>query len=93
MVHLAFLFGDPHITTLDGFSYTFNGWGEYWMIDSAVLKVQARTSPYITPEGTFGNATVFTGFVFKDYTENFTSPRMCVVLAQDLTSQAVTYKF
>ncbi len=29
---LGFGQGDPHITTTDGFSYTFNGLGEYWMV-------------------------------------------------------------
>jgi len=23
------MFGDPHLITLDGNTYTFNGWGEY----------------------------------------------------------------
>jgi hypothetical protein len=23
--------GDPHIKTVDGKEYTFNGWGEYWL--------------------------------------------------------------
>ena len=27
--------GDPHITTLDGLSYTFNGLGEYVMINAS----------------------------------------------------------
>ena len=27
--------GDPHITTLDGLKYTFNGLGEYTMIDAS----------------------------------------------------------
>ena len=26
--------GDPHITTLDGLKYTFNGLGEYTMINA-----------------------------------------------------------
>ena len=25
----AWFWGDPHITTLDGDVFTFNGWGEY----------------------------------------------------------------
>ena len=27
--------GDPHITTIDGKSYTFNGLGEYWLISTS----------------------------------------------------------
>ena len=29
----AWLYGDPHIITLDEREYTFNGWGEYTLID------------------------------------------------------------
>ena len=35
--------GDPHITTLDDQTYTFNGLGEYVLIRSGGLKIQART--------------------------------------------------
>ena len=31
----AFMRGDPHITTIDGKSYTFNGLGEYWLISTS----------------------------------------------------------
>ena len=30
----AFMRGDPHITTIDGKTYTFNGLGEYWLIET-----------------------------------------------------------
>ena len=36
-------FGDPHISTLDGQSYDYNGIGEYWMIKSPALYIQGRT--------------------------------------------------
>lgn len=37
-------FGDPHFTTLDGRSYTFNGWGEYILLDiDDSISIQART--------------------------------------------------
>ncbi len=29
------MWGEPHILTLDGLLYTFNGLGEYWMIKSS----------------------------------------------------------
>ena len=37
--------GDPHFKTLDGGNYTFNGLGEYVMIDAQdrVFQLQART--------------------------------------------------
>ncbi|XP_053316345.1 mucin-4 [Spea bombifrons] len=43
----GWMFGDPHITTLDGFSYTFNGLGEFLLLnasDSGIsLILQGRT--------------------------------------------------
>ena len=35
--------GDPHITTLDDQTYTFNGLGEYVVLRSGDLEIQART--------------------------------------------------
>ena len=39
-------FGDPHITTLDGFTYTFNGIGEYVLVRSMDddIEFQGRTA-------------------------------------------------
>ncbi|XP_053567882.1 mucin-4-like [Bombina bombina] len=31
----AWMYGDPHITTLDGFSYTFNGLGDFTLINAS----------------------------------------------------------
>ena len=60
------MFGDPHITTLDGTSYTFNGWGEYTMIaintQALNFTLQGRTDLAETESGTLTNATVFTAF-------------------------------
>lgn len=60
--------GDPHITTLDGMTYTMNGWGEYILMDikSENFTLQARTSRVETTEGTVTNATVFTSFAAKE---------------------------
>ncbi|XP_051829342.1 sushi domain-containing protein 2 [Antechinus flavipes] len=45
--HLASAFGDPHFLTFDGAHFTFNGRGEYVMVQSELtgLMVQARTQP------------------------------------------------
>lgn len=37
--------GDPHLTTLDGLSFTFNGHGEFVLMKAADVEVQGRFSP------------------------------------------------
>lgn len=68
------MFGDPHITTLSGVRYTFNGLGEYWLVytsnnaRNASLKIQCHTE--IAADSLTGNltkATVFTGFAFTGW--------------------------
>ncbi|XP_055997524.1 uncharacterized protein LOC125645548 [Ostrea edulis] len=65
-------FGDPHITTLDGLDYTFNGYGEYTMIrintSITTFELQARTELATTENGTTINATIFSAFVAQDQT-------------------------
>ncbi|XP_066271840.1 uncharacterized protein [Branchiostoma lanceolatum] len=59
----SWTWGDPHITTLDGKRYTFNGKGEYIMadVDNGQYQVQARTA---FPEGTT-TATAFSAMVIQ----------------------------
>ncbi|XP_055997522.1 uncharacterized protein LOC125648181 [Ostrea edulis] len=65
-------FGDPHITTLDGLDYTFNGYGEYTMIrintSATTFELQARTDLATTENGTTINATIFSAFAAQDQT-------------------------
>ncbi|XP_025082446.1 uncharacterized protein LOC112557056 isoform X3 [Pomacea canaliculata] len=62
----SFTWGDPHIKTLDGGEYTFNGWGEYIMFSVMTTgtncTLQGRTGLAETENGTLTNATVFTAF-------------------------------
>lgn len=60
----GWLWGDPHIVTLDGKNYTFNGLGEYTMVDvqEGMFQLQARTK-LAKGEGT---ATVFAAAVAKE---------------------------
>ena len=52
----ASAFGDPHFVTFDGTNFTFNGRGEYVLLEAALtdLRVQARTQTRVTPEGEAG---------------------------------------
>jgi hypothetical protein len=58
------MWGDPHFVTLDGKGYTFNGLGEYVMLDAkeGFFQLQARTR---LAKGD-GSATVFCGAVAKE---------------------------
>ena len=64
------MFGDPHISTLDGKSYTFNGWGEYVLLkiktNDTDFSLQCRTERAITEDGKLTDATVFTAFASLD---------------------------
>ena len=59
------MYGDPHITTLDGFSYDYNGIGEYWMIKSDLLNVQARTAAAWDSSSNLVRASVFSAFAVQ----------------------------
>lgn len=85
---LALNFGDPHIVTLDGKNYTFNGYGEYTMLkiskDSVQFYLQARTDLATTANGTSINATIFSAFVALDQTGS----KLQIEMSQDKTSKA-----
>uniref|UniRef100_A0ABM0MQX4 Mucin-4-like n=1 Tax=Saccoglossus kowalevskii TaxID=10224 RepID=A0ABM0MQX4_SACKO len=60
----GWMFGDPHLKTLDGVSYSFNGQGEYTLleIEGNRFELQARTERARFNNGSETFATVFTGF-------------------------------
>ncbi|CAH1788959.1 unnamed protein product [Owenia fusiformis] len=64
----SWFWGDPHVRTLDGKTYTFNGLGEYWLIKTTddYFTLQGRTSKALTSNGTATKATVFTAFAAKE---------------------------
>ena len=62
------MWGDPHIQTLDGKSYTFNGIGEYTLIESNdnFFTLQGRTKrPYIMNTTELAKGTVYTAFALS----------------------------
>ena len=60
LLHIAFVNGDPHLTTLDGYTYTFNGRGEYTLVKDlgTGFALQGRTEPVSETS----NATQFSAF-------------------------------
>ena len=60
---VAHYWGDPHLVTLDGFRYTFNGLGEYLLadVDSGLFQAQARTKQ----AACIAQGTVFSAIVVK----------------------------
>ena len=59
---IAWGLGDPHISTLDGANYTFNGWGEYTLTQLGDFVFQGRTTP--ANASAPGSATQFSAFAF-----------------------------
>ncbi|XP_045193379.2 uncharacterized protein LOC123549396 [Mercenaria mercenaria] len=70
----GFMYGDPHIRTLDGLEFTFNGHGEYTLLQitnsisgDVVFVMQGRTERVnSTRTNEMINATVFTAFTAED---------------------------
>ncbi|CAD5121857.1 DgyrCDS10323 [Dimorphilus gyrociliatus] len=74
-VRWAFFFGDPHITTIDGRGYTFNGLGEYTLLkygsaSNTEFDLQARTARAIDKNNKASLATVFTAVTGVDIKTN-----------------------
>lgn len=63
----AWIFGDPHFTTLDGDTYTFNGHGEYILVKLADnnFQIQCRTIRATKSDGNSSEATIFSAFVVQ----------------------------
>lgn len=69
---MAMFWGDPHIRTLDGKNFTFNGLGEYTMLtcrtNNISFDLQARTERGIMADGNMSEATIFSAFAARDST-------------------------
>lgn len=68
MFFTACVYGDPHIVTLDGFKYTFNGLGEFVLIetDSNRFSLQGRMVQAVDDVGSPISATVFSAIAGKE---------------------------
>lgn len=60
-------FGDPHIITFDSVEYTFNGFGEYTVlnVNNSQFILQGRMQPLNGGHNGKSPATVFTAFAMK----------------------------
>ena len=70
---LGLVAGDPHFKTLDGFDYTYNGIGEYTLLNafdknsgSKVFTLQTRTLQAQDKNGKLIAATIFGGLAALD---------------------------
>lgn len=67
----SWFWGDPHFTTSDGSSYTFNGIGEYWMVYApGTVLIQTRLEKALTENGDESQATAFVGFAAQEEASN-----------------------
>ena len=60
--------GDPHLSTFDGTFYTFNGHGEYILLevnDGVDLEFQGRMIPVVDNEGLKTKATALTALAVR----------------------------
>ena len=65
------MWGDPHMKSLDGHTFTFNGLGDYTMVrlqnSPSGFNLQARLSKaVVNGTGEVPKAAVFSGFCVKD---------------------------
>ena len=56
MPFIGWMFGDPHIITLDGYQYTFNGRGEFVLMEADAFVLQGRMIPLDNSTGTVFSA-------------------------------------
>ena len=84
-INAAWLWGDPHIVTLDGLSYTYNGIGEYWLINGTDFSLQGRTVRAWNRQQQPADASVFGAFAMKDRK----SPQVHVEMNDDRTREYI----
>ena len=91
-------FGDPHIKTLDGLDYTYNGLGQYILVKTAPFELQGRTIQVRDKDKNLVNATIWGAFAARDIREiqtvvndtattSLLSTTVHVELSEDRTSE------
>ena len=68
IIFAAIVFGDPHMITIDGVEYTFNGHGEFIVskVKNSTFILQGRMEPLSNENSQESRATVYTAFVSKE---------------------------
>ena len=68
LCYVATGIGDPHMITFDGVEYTFNGYGEYQILQVSPpeFKLQGRMQPLISDDGNKTRGTVYKAFAMKE---------------------------
>ena len=84
LLFVATTYGDPHIITLDGVEYTFNGYGEYHILRVANLEfeLQGRMQPLVGEDGNTARATVYKAFAMKENGSDIVSGQIGVLDVQ-----------
>uniref|UniRef100_A0A8C9QAS4 Sushi domain containing 2 n=1 Tax=Spermophilus dauricus TaxID=99837 RepID=A0A8C9QAS4_SPEDA len=95
--HLASVFGDPHFVTFDGTNLTFNGRGEYVLLEAVLtdLRVQARAQPRMMTNGSQARGTGLTAVAVQEGNSDVVEVRLAkrsgvleVLLNQEVLSFA-----
>ena len=70
-IFIGTFWGDPHFNTLDGKNFTFNGLGEYTLLNietsNVTFYLQARTERALKQDGNLSDATIFSAFAVRDH--------------------------
>ena len=75
--------------TLDGVEYTFNGYGEYQILNVAGpdFKLQGRMQPLINDDGSNTRATIYKAFAMKENGSDVVQVTLHLLLQERLHSQ------
>ncbi|XP_037353011.1 sushi domain-containing protein 2 [Talpa occidentalis] len=88
---VASVFGDPHIITFDGANFTFNGQGEYVLLEAELtnLRVQGRAQNRTAPQGSMIRGTGLTAVAVQEGDSDVVEVRLAASVLQVLLNQQV----
>ncbi|XP_012579147.1 PREDICTED: sushi domain-containing protein 2 [Condylura cristata] len=88
---VASIFGDPHIITFDGANFTFNGQGEYVLLEAELtqLQVQGRTQNRTATHGPMIRGTGLVAVAVQEGDSDMVEVRLAASVLQVLLNQQV----